>query len=191
MTKLVQSIRKRPRPILVEFKTFRMRGHEEASGTKYVPKALMETWAKKDPLVNFQSYLKSEQILTEENEVKMKEEIMKEIHDNLEIAFNEEAITPDLTTELSDVYKAFNYEEVKPSENAKELRHVDAISEGLRQSMQKHDDLVIMGQDIAEYGGVFKITEGFVEEFGKERVRNTPSCESAFVEAGMGRSIAG
>jgi 2-oxoisovalerate dehydrogenase E1 component len=191
MTKLVQSIRKRPRPILVEFKTFRMRGHEEASGTKYVPKALMETWAKKDPLVNFQSYLKSEQILTEDNEVKMKEEIMKEIHDNLETAFNEEAITPDLTTELSDVYKAFNYEEVKPSENTKELRHVDAISEGLRQSMQKHDDLVIMGQDIAEYGGVFKITEGFVEEFGKERVRNTPICESAIVEAGMGLSIAG
>lgn len=191
MTRLVQSIRKRPRPILVEFKTFRMRGHEEASGTKYVPKDLMETWAKKDPLVNFQSYLKAEQILTEANEVKMKEEIMKEIHDNLEIAFNEEAITPDLTTELNDVYKPFNYEEVKPSENTKELRHVDAISEGLRQSMQKHDDLVIMGQDIAEYGGVFKITEGFVEEFGKERVRNTPICESAIVEAGMGLSIAG
>jgi 2-oxoisovalerate dehydrogenase E1 component len=191
MTKLTQSIRKRPRPILVEFKTFRMRGHEEASGTKYVPKELMEIWAKKDPLINFQSYLKAEKILTETAEVAMKEDIMKEIHDNLEIAFNEAPITPDLETELKDVYKTFEYKAVAPNEETKHIRLIDAISEGLRQSMEKHDDLVIMGQDIAEYGGVFKITEGFVDAFGKSRVRNTPICESAIVETGMGLSIAG
>ena len=191
MTKLTQSIRKRPRPILVEFKTFRMRGHEEASGTKYVPKELMEIWAKKDPLINFQSYLKAEKILTETAEVTMKEDIMKEIHDNLEIAFNEAPITPDLETELKDVYKTFEYKAVAPNEETKHIRLIDAISEGLRQSMEKHDDLVIMGQDIAEYGGVFKITEGFVDAFGKSRVRNTPICESAIVETGMGLSIAG
>ncbi|WP_412984950.1 thiamine pyrophosphate-dependent enzyme [Pontimicrobium sp. IMCC45349] len=191
VSKLIESVRKRPRPILIEFKTFRMRGHEEASGTKYVPKDLMEYWAKKDPVVNFQSYLKEEGILTEAQEVKMKEEIVKEIHDNLELAFNEEQITPDLINELNDVYKSFNYEEFKENKETKELRLVDAISEGLKQSMQKHDDLVIMGQDIAEYGGVFKITEGFVNEFGKERVRNTPICESSIIEAGMGLSIAG
>ena len=191
VSKLIESVRKRPRPILIEFKTFRMRGHEEASGTKYVPKELMEYWAKKDPVVNFQSYLKEEGILTEAQEVKMKEEIVKEIHDNLELAFNEEQITPDLINELNDVYKSFNYEEFKENKETKELRLVDAISESLKQSMQKHDDLVIMGQDIAEYGGVFKITEGFVNEFGKERVRNTPICESSIIEAGMGLSIAG
>jgi 2-oxoisovalerate dehydrogenase E1 component len=57
--------------------------------------------------------------------------------------------------------------------------------------MKRHKDLVIMGQDIAEYGGVFKITEGFVNQFGKERVRNTPICESAIIEAAMGLSING
>lgn len=191
MTKLVKSVRETPRPILVEFKTFRMRGHEEASGTKYVPKELMESWAKKDPLTNFESYLKAEKILTDIAEVEMKEQIRKEIQDNLEIAFNEAPIVSNVEQELKDVYKPYDYEVVNPSSETKELRLIDAISEGLKQSMEKHDDLVIMGQDIAEYGGVFKITEGFVETFGRGRVRNTPICESAIVEAGMGLSIAG
>ena len=189
--KLAQSIRKRPRPILVEFKTFRMRGHEEASGTKYVPKELMQEWAKKDPVENFQEYLKNEKILTEKQEVAIKEGIVHEINENLRIAFDEPSIEADLTTELNDVYKPFEYKEVSPKSNTQELRLIDAISEGLRQSMQQHNDLVIMGQDIAEYGGVFKITDGFVNDFGKERVRNTPICESAIVEAAMGLSIAG
>jgi len=191
LSKLAESIRKRPRPILIEFKTFRMRGHEEASGTKYVPKDLMDQWALKDPLVNYQAYLKEEGLLTEKDEVKIKEAIMKEIHDGLETAYAEEAITPNLTNELNDVYKEFKYQEVKSKGKTKEIRFVDAISEGLKQSMQKHKDLVIMGQDIADYGGVFKITEGFLKAFGEERVRNTPICESAIVEAGMGLSIAG
>jgi len=191
LSKLAESVRKRPRPILIEFKTFRMRGHEEASGTKYVPKDLMDQWALRDPLVNYQSYLKDEGILTEKEEVKIKESIMKEIHDGLEKAYAEEAITPNLTTELNDVYKEFKYQEVKSKGKTKEVRLVDAISEGLKQSMQKHKDLVLMGQDIAEYGGVFKITDGFLKAFGDDRVRNTPICESAIVEAGMGLSIAG
>lgn len=191
LSKLAESIRKRPRPILIEFKTFRMRGHEEASGTKYVPKDLMDQWALKDPLVNYQAYLKEEGLLTEKDEVKIKEAIMKEIHDGLETAYAEEAIIPNLTNELNDVYKEFKYQEVKSKGKTKEIRFVDAISEGLKQSMQKHKDLVIMGQDIADYGGVFKITEGFLKAFGEERVRNTPICESAIVEAGMGLSIAG
>jgi 2-oxoisovalerate dehydrogenase E1 component len=191
VTKLAESIRKRPRPILLEFKTFRMRGHEEASGTKYVPHDLLEDWATKDPIINYQAYLREEGILSEAEEVKFKEAILKEIHDGLELAYAEENISPNLTKELNDVYKYFDYQDVKPIDKTKELRFVDAISEGLRESMRKHKDLVIMGQDIAEYGGVFKITEGFVKEFGKERVRNTPICESAIVEAGMGLSIAG
>lgn len=189
--KLAQSIRKRPRPILVEFKTFRMRGHEEASGTKYVPKELMQSWAKKDPVENFQAYLKNEKILTEKQEVAIKEAIIHEINENLQIAFDEKPIESNVTTELNDVYKPFEYKEVIPKPKTEELRLIDAISLGLKQSMQQHKDLVIMGQDIAEYGGVFKITDGFVKAFGKERVRNTPICESAIVEAGMGLSIAG
>lgn len=189
--KLAQSIRKRPRPILVEFKTFRMRGHEEASGTKYVPKALMQEWAKKDPVENFQAYLIDQKILTEKQEVAIKEGIVHEINENLQIAFDEAPIEADLTTELNDVYKPFEYKDVSPKPKTEELRLIDAISLGLKQSMQQHKDLVIMGQDIAEYGGVFKITDGFVKEFGKERVRNTPICESAIVEAAMGLSIAG
>ncbi|WP_298757599.1 dehydrogenase E1 component subunit alpha/beta [uncultured Psychroserpens sp.] len=191
MQKLAASIRKRPRPILVEFKTFRMRGHEEASGTKYVPKTLMQEWAKKDPLENFQAYLKDEKILTEKQEVAIKEGIMHEIHEHLQMAFDEAPIVPNIETELKDVYKTFDFKAVEPKSKTEELRLIDAISKGLKQSMEKYDDLVIMGQDIAEYGGVFKITEGFVKQFGKQRVRNTPICESAIVEAAMGLSIAG
>jgi 2-oxoisovalerate dehydrogenase E1 component len=189
--KLAASIRKRPRPILIEFKTFRMRGHEEASGTKYVPKELLQEWAKKDPLENFQAYLKDQKILTEKQEVAIKEAIMHEIQEHLQMAFDEKPIVPNVETELNDVYKSFDYKETSPKSKTEELRLIDAISQGLKQSMEKHKDLVIMGQDIAEYGGVFKITEGFVKRFGKERVRNTPICESAIVEAAMGLSIAG
>ncbi len=191
ISKLAESIRKRPRPILVEFKTFRMRGHEEASGTKYVPEQLMNEWAKKDPVRNFEVYLKEQKILTEKEDTILRDNILNEINENLQLAYDEEEIIPSVTNELNDLFKPFNYQEVNPSSKTNELRFIDAISEGLKQSMQRHKDLVIMGQDIAEYGGVFKITEGFVEEFGNDRVRNTPICESAIVEAGMGLSIAG
>ena len=189
--KLAESIRKRPRPILIEFKTFRRRGHEEASGTKYVPQELMSEWEAKDPIENFRSYLFSKKILSAEIEDQYTSEIKAEIDAALDSAYAEENIIPNETIELNDVYKQFEYQDIKPNSNVKELRLIDAISEGLRQSMEKHKDLVIMGQDIAEYGGVFKITEGFVEQFGKDRVRNTPICESAIVEVGMGLSIAG
>ena len=189
--KLAESIRKRPRPLLIEFKTFRRRGHEEASGTKYVPNELMKEWEAKDPIENFRSYLFSKKILNQEIEEQYSSEIKADIDRSLESAYAEEAITPNRSDELVDVYKSFEYQDITPNKKVNELRLIDAISEGLKQSMEKHKDLVIMGQDIAEYGGVFKITEGFVEQFGKERVRNTPICESAIVEAGMGLSIAG
>jgi 2-oxoisovalerate dehydrogenase E1 component len=188
---IAKSVRKNPRPILLEFKTFRMRGHEEASGTKYVPQDLMAFWAAKDPLENFQEYLKNKGILTEEIEVSYKTEIAHEINEHIQIAFDEEKIIANLETELNDVYKPFKDLEIKPSSQKKNIRFVDAISEGLKEAMQKHDDLVIMGQDIAEYGGAFKITDGFLEAFGKERVRNTPICESVIVSAAYGLSVSG
>jgi len=191
LLKLSKSMRKKPRPILLEFKTFRMRGHEEASGTKYVPKELMEHWAAKDPIENFAAYLREQGVLTEEYEVAYKKEVVQEINENLKIAFNEPAITSTESIELNDVFKEFVYEEVASNSKQEELRFVDAISQGLYQSMKRHDNLVIMGQDIAEYGGVFKITDGFVAQFGKDRVRNTPICESAIISASMGLAING
>ena len=188
---LIEGMRKNPRPVLLEFKTFRARGHEEASGTKYVPQQLKDEWAAKDPLEKFAEFLRNEKILTEEAEVELKTEIIHEINENLDIAFAEPKIEPDLSIELNDVYQPFVYQEVNHNKKTQEIRLIDAISQGLRQSMQRFDKLVIMGQDIAEYGGVFKITEGFLEEFGKERIRNTPICESAIVSAAMGLSING
>lgn len=188
---IVEDMREHPRPVLLEFKTFRMRGHEEASGTKYVPEDLLDEWAQRDPLQNFESYLLAESVLSDTNIEAFKSEIKNEINENLEIAFAEEPIRSTQSIELNDVYETFNYQEVKPSENTEELRLVDAISQGLKQAMAHHENSVIMGQDIAEYGGVFKITEGFLEAFGKERVRNTPICESAIVSAAMGLSITG
>lgn len=188
---LVESMRNNPRPVLLEFKTFRMRGHEEASGTKYVPTDLIDEWGLRDPLLNYESYLLVEGIITEEKIQEFKNEFKKEIDENLDIAFAEPKIESDETTELNDVYKEFNYQEVKENSEKENIRLIDAISQGLKQSMERHDNLVIMGQDVAEYGGVFKITEGFVEQFGKARVRNTPICESAIVSAAMGLSING
>ncbi|SOC80268.1 2-oxoisovalerate dehydrogenase E1 component [Salinimicrobium sediminis] len=191
ISQLAESMRKDPRPVLVEFKTFRMRGHEEASGTKYVPNELMEEWAKKDPVENFRNFLFLEEILSEALDNQYRNEIKSEIDEGLKTANAEAAIDFNETEELNDVYEPIVYEEVKPSSKTEELRFIDAVSQGLRQSMQRHENLVLMGQDIAEYGGVFKITENFVEEFGRERVRNTPICESGIVETAMGLSIKG
>ena len=188
---LAESIRKEPRPVLLEFKTFRMRGHEEASGTKYVPQELMNAWGEKDPILNFESFLLNQNILNNTDNSQFKEEITKEISEHLEVAFNEEDINPIEINELDDVFQYIDYQKIENILNTKEIRFIDAVSESLKQSMERHEDLVIMGQDIAEYGGAFKITEGFVEQFGRERVRNTPICESAIIEAAMGLSIAG
>ncbi len=188
---LVESMRTNPRPVLLEFKTFRMRGHEEASGTKYVPIDLIDEWGLRDPLLNFESYLLNEGILSEEKIQELKKEFKYEIDKNLDIAFAEPKIESTKANELNDVYHNFEYQEVKENSVKENIRLIDAISQGLKQSMERHNNLVIMGQDVAEYGGVFKITEGFVEQFGKDRVRNTPICESAIVSAAMGLSING
>ena len=191
VNELCKAIRKRPRPVLLEFKTFRMRGHEEASGTKYVPKKLMDEWAKKDPIANYEAFLLEKKILSQKAIEKISADIAQEIDSNLELAFTEDAVSTNENFELSDVYKDFEYEEVEKSGETENIRFVDAISNGLEEAMERHDDLVIMGQDVAEYGGVFKITEGFVAKFGKLRVRNTPICESAIVSAAMGLAING
>lgn len=191
VSNIAEDIRKDPRPVLLEFKTFRMRGHEEASGTKYVPQELMETWAKKDPLKNYETFLRSKNILTEEQITRTTKEIKAEINEHLQMAFDEETISADLETELKDVFKEYQQEIIAPSNKKTNIRLIDAISKGLRESMERYDNLVIMGQDVAEYGGVFKITEGFTEQFGRERVRNTPICESAIVAAAYGAVLNG
>ena len=188
---LAKSLRTKPRPVLLEFKTFRIRGHEEASGTKYVPKELIVEWAEKDPLKGFQKYLLNEELLTIDEILVIKKALSNEIEHNWKKTNEEEKLIPNQTIELNDVYKEFVYQEVINNDKIKNIRFVDAISQGLQQSMLQHENLVIMGQDIAEYGGVFKITEGFVEQFGKGRVRNTPICESAIVSAAYGLSING
>jgi 2-oxoisovalerate dehydrogenase E1 component len=189
---LAENIRENPRPVIVECRTFRMRGHEEASGTKYVPKELMDEWAKKDPIENYQSYLLSEGIISQPEIETIRQTIKKEIEQGLETAFQETYPVADTTQEFNDVYKSFDQEVVSQASDKKsEKRFIDAISDGLRQSMERFDNLVLMGQDIAEYGGVFKITDGFVDKFGKARVRNTPICESAIVGAGLGLSVKG
>lgn len=189
---LAESIRENPRPILLECVTFRMRGHEEASGTKYVPKELFDLWGRKDPVNNFEKFLLNEAVLTEEMIESIRSDIKKEIESGLEIAFAETLPPPNTIKELSEIFKPIEIKNTKPfNTNSTNMRLIDAISNGLKLAMQKHPNLVLMGQDIAEYGGVFKITEGFVEEFSKDRVRNTPLCESAILGTGFGLSING
>jgi 2-oxoisovalerate dehydrogenase E1 component len=187
-----EKILQKPQPYLIECMTFRMRGHEEASGTKYVPQELFDVWVQKDPVINFENYLLERNIIDAAFIEQYKHEVDVEIEEGLKIAFDEPEVMANTAKELQEIYAPHIYEETKPTATAKtKKRLVDAVSDALKLAMRKHSNLVLMGQDIAEYGGVFKVTENFVQEFGKERVRNTPLCESAILSAGLGMSVKG
>ena len=185
------------KPYLVECMTFRMRGHEEASGTKYVPKELFEEWGKKDPIKNYEQWLVKEGVISEMAIADIRNDYKAYIESELQLAYQAEEIVPDTKEELEDLYAPNISKTTVPvieegySAAVKEKRFVDAIQEGLKQSLVQHNNLIIMGQDIAEYGGAFKITEGFVQEFGKQRIRNTPLCESAILGTALGLSLEG
>jgi 2-oxoisovalerate dehydrogenase E1 component len=191
VSEFAKSVRANPRPILLEFKTFRMRGHEEASGIKYIPQELFEKWGEKDPIKNYQAFLKAENVLSDEMDTLIREEIIDEINEHLKIASDEEELSSTVDNELADVYKHQNYSEIKPSTITSNIRFIDAVAQGLRQSMERFDKLIVMGQDIAEYGGAFKITDGFLAQFGADRIRNTPICESTIIESAYGLSVNG
>ena len=189
---------KHQKPYLVECMTFRMRGHEEASGTKYVPQDLFRLWEQKDPIKNYEQYLIETAVMTEMDVAAIRNEFKEKIESELALGFDTAPVQADTEDELEDVFASRQLmpdvkvlDRLTESNTGTEKRLIDAISEGLRQSMQQHSNLVLMGQDIAEYGGAFKITEGFVKEFGKERVRNTPLCESAIVGTALGLSLKG
>jgi len=196
---------KNQKPYLVECLTFRMRGHEEASGTKYVPQDLFKLWEMKDPIRNYEQFLLDSQVLTETAIAGIRDEFKEKIESELAIGSNTKPVVADTEEELEDVYAKpetrGQKQGIRILDNSElytdlelpttDLRLIDAIKQGLQQSMQQHPNLILMGQDIAEYGGAFKITEGFVSEFGKARVRNTPLCESAIVGAALGLSLEG
>lgn len=189
---LATEMRSNPHPVLLECMTFRMRGHEEASGIKYVPKELLELWGQRDPIANYEQYLLKEGVLSITEQESIHQTLKAGINTAIEKALQTGKPLPNTAEELADVYAPFtSITSIPASTNLSEKRYVDAISDGLRLAMRKHPNLVLMGQDIAEYGGVFKITDGFFEEFGKERVRNTPLCESAIVGAALGLSLKG
>ena len=188
---------KEQKPYLVECMTFRMRGHEEASGTKYVPQHLFDEWKKKDPVENFEFYLQQTGVINAQQIDALKQNLKAHIEAELTKAYDSAEMMPDEQEELADVYapvKPMPVPAVSPTSlitDSNNSRFIDGIRDGLYQSMQVHTNLVLMGQDIAEYGGAFKITEGFVQEFGKGRVRNTPLCESAIVGSALGLSLEG
>jgi len=191
VTELSESMRKAPRPVLLECMTFRMRGHEEASGTKYVPQELFDLWAKKDPIANYEAYLYTENILNDELKQSIYDELKMGMDEDLAAVFEEPEIIADTQEELNDVYAPYTHETIEPSGNSSSKRLVDAISDGLKQSLERHPKSVLMGQDVAEYGGVFKISDNFYKWFGKGRIRNTPITESSIVGAAYGLSIMG
>ena len=191
ISEIAASVRKNPRPVLIEFITFRRRGHEEASGTKYVPIELISAWEEKDPITNFENYLFSKNILNDGMLKSFKKEIKTDIQEGLDFAFKEEPIAYEEKSFIEDVYSPFNFKAVKSGVNTSYIRFIDAVQEGLKEGMSSMKNTIIMGQDIALYGGAFKVTEGFVDLFGSERVRNTPICESGIVETAMGLSIGG
>ncbi len=188
---LTRSMREQPRPVLLECLTFRIRGHEEASGTDYVPDELSQHWAEKDPVVQFERYLLHEKLVQAEECASIRGKLKEKISAAFEAAFEEPPPLPNSKRETQDVYRGFLPGHRPGAGAAREIRYLDAIAEGMRLAMEHHFDLVFMGQDVADYGGVFKISKGLWEEFGPERVRNTPLCESAIVGATLGLSVAG
>lgn len=191
-SRLAAELRENPEPVLVECKTFRMRGHEEASGTKYVPQELMDEWAQRDPVTNYEQYLLQEGLLDKPQIKAIRQQFKTKINEGLNAAYEAPELMADLDLELGDVYApAPAPASPPPAGAATEMRFVDAVSKGLEAAMEQHENLVLMGQDIADYGGVFKITEGFTSKFGKARVRNTPLCESAIIGIGLGLSLKG
>jgi|TARA_B110000263_G_scaffold219968_1_gene207520 2-oxoisovalerate dehydrogenase E1 component len=191
VNEIKKQIIENPQPIILECMTFRMRGHEEASGTKYVPEKLMNKWEKKDPILNYENYLIESKVLSGDDINSIKKDFKDEINKSWLKADQEEGTISLDSYEINDVFKSYNYEHINKDNKTSNKRLIDAISDGLKQSLEQHDNLILMGQDIAEYGGVFKITDGFVDLFGKERIRNTPICESAIVSSAYGLSING
>ncbi len=194
VSQIAAAMRENPEPVLLECMTFRMRGHEEASGIKYVPKDLLEQWSLKDPILNYEKFLLENHILSEQDVQKIKSEAKTSIEQGVDAIYYEQEVVADSQKELGDVYAPFHYEQIQKDEITEpnsEIRMIDAIAQGMNQAMEKHPNLILMGQDIAEYGGVFKITEGLVEKFGKARVRNTPLCESAIIGTALGLSLKG
>lgn len=191
LRKITKEIRKNPKPVLLEAMTFRIRGHEESSGTKYYPDGIQDEWAIKDPLLNYEMFLKEEGILTDELEAEYRKELKELIQSSFDVAQSEPLITSDEGKEEEDVFAPYIQNVIEGQGPKKEIRFIDAIQQALNQSMERYPGLVLMGQDIAEYGGAFKVTEGLVDVYGKGRVRNTPLCESAIVGAGLGLSIKG
>lgn len=181
------------KPYLIECMTFRMRGHEEASGTKYVPAELFTTWEQKDPIKNYERYLIEQGVLTSFDVADIKNEFKQKIESELAIGLAPAPVIAVPESELKDVYapRTEPLAVLTEDDQGRELRFVDAISEGLRQQLEKDSRLVLMGQDIAAYGGAFKITEGFVQQFGEQRIRNTPLCESAILGTALGLSLEG
>ena len=188
---LSEEIKADPHPVLLECVTFRMRGHEEASGIKYVPKELLEYWSTQDPILRYEKYLLERNLMNENDFLSIRSKFKEEINEAVNNALNHSPIVPSTQTELDDVFAPFEYNEISGGPVETELRMIDAISDGLNEAMKKHSNLILMGQDIAEYGGVFKITDGFLERYGKDRVRNTPLCESAIIGTALGLSLKG
>ncbi|SEK83888.1 2-oxoisovalerate dehydrogenase E1 component [Chitinophaga rupis] len=179
------------KPVLIEALTFRMRGHEEASGTKYVPPALLEEWAQKDPIHHYEAFLRFIGLLDDEKISAIHQQQKQYIDATVHDALTETVLVADTAQELADIYAPAPAIHHKAADTTRELRFIDAIAAGLKTAMEQFPNLVLMGQDIAEYGGAFKITDGLLAQFGKARVRNTPLCESAIIGAGLGLSIMG
>ena len=192
LKKVSEKMRSNNKPVLIEFKTYRMKGHEEASGQAYIDPEILEEWAKKDPIKHFEEFLIKSKYLDDKTLNVIKDDLEKEIDSNWDMAKSYNETQFDENLELNDVYKDFTLAN-NHSDNSinVEVRFVDAIKEGIDESMSKYDNLVIMGQDIAEYGGVFKVTEGLIKKYGKERVFNTPLCESAILSTAYGLSVGG
>jgi 2-oxoisovalerate dehydrogenase E1 component len=189
-------------PTLLEAKTFRMRGHEEASGNDYVPAEQIAAWVARDPIVRFEARLDQQGTLGRDERDALRAELRAEVDRLVADALAAPAPASTAEAELTGVYAGpapLRRSAPAPAPppdgpgagDGGEMRYVDAISDALWVALQADDRVLILGQDIAEYGGVFKVTEGLAAEFGRDRVRNTPIIESGALGAALGLALDG
>ena len=186
-----EKCRKYKKPFLIEALTFRMRGHEEASGIDYVPPTLINKWKKKDPIALFEKQLVKNKIINKNDIQNIKNNLNESFSKDLEFALNAPLEKTDSKKELDDVFKLSKPIQYPASKKVQKIRFVDAISDAIHNKMKSDKLVIMMGQDIADYGGVFKISKGFLEKFGDDRIKNTPIIESGIIGAAMGMALKG
>ncbi len=205
----VERARRGEGPTLIEAITYRYKGHSKSDKQVYRTKEEVQSWMKRDPIPRYRTWLIEHGYLKEEEAQALEARAQATI--DQAIAYAEESPEPDVSHLLQDVYAdepevlaqpervlpawvrtTFGERTpISPPEGTRELSYAEALREAMRQAMQRDARVFLMGEDIGVYGGAFGVTLGLIDEFGPDRVRDTPISENTIVGASAGAALTG